>query len=41
MNKQKINQNAPFARGGSLFFLPAWMFGALWIVLGIVYTLQQ
>ncbi len=29
------------SRGGSLFFLPAWMLGALWIVLGIVYTLQQ
>ncbi len=29
------------SRGGSLFFLPAWMFGALWIVLGIDYTLQQ
>ena len=27
-------------RGGSLFFLPAWAFGALWFVLGIVYTIQ-
>ena len=26
--------------GGSLFFLPAWAFGALWIVLGAVYTAQ-
>jgi hypothetical protein len=26
------------SRGGSLFWLPAWTFGALWIVLGIVYT---
>lgn len=23
-------------KGGSLFFLPAWIFGALWIVLGAV-----
>jgi hypothetical protein len=23
--------------GGSLFFLPAWAFGALWIVVGAVY----
>lgn len=29
------------SKGGSLFFLPAWMFGALWIVVGIVSTLQQ
>ncbi len=28
------------SRGGSLFFLPAWCFGALWLVLGIVYTVQ-
>ncbi len=27
-------------KGGSLFFLPAWAFGALWLVLGIVYTIQ-
>ena len=27
-------------RGGSLFFLPAWTFGLLWLVLGIVYTVQ-
>ena len=27
-------------KGGSLFFLPAWAFGALWFVLGIVYTVQ-
>ncbi len=27
-------------RGGSLFFLPAWAFGAFWFVLGIVYTVQ-
>ena len=27
-------------RGGSLFFLPAWVFGALWFVLGIVNTIQ-
>lgn len=27
-------------RGGSLFFLPAWAFGALWFVLGIVDTVQ-
>jgi hypothetical protein len=24
-------------RGGQLFFLPVWMFGVLWIVLGAVY----
>ena len=24
--------------GGHLFFLPLWMFGALWIVLGAVYV---
>jgi hypothetical protein len=24
-------------RGGSLFFLPVWLLGALWFVLGIVY----
>ncbi len=27
-------------RGGSLFFLPAWSWGVLWLVLGIVYTIQ-
>jgi hypothetical protein len=27
-------------KGGSLFFLPAWCFGALWVVLGTVYTVQ-
>src|SRR5277367_3192154 len=27
-------------RGGSLFFLPAWCMGALWLILGIVYTVQ-
>jgi len=26
--------------GGSLFFLPVWTFGLLWLVLGIVYTVQ-
>lgn len=25
--------------GGMLFFLPVWLFGALWFVLGILYTL--
>ena len=25
------------SRGGSLFFLPVWMFGVLWTVLGAVY----
>ncbi len=24
-------------KGGSLFFLPAWAFGVLWIILGVVY----
>lgn len=28
-------------RGGSLFFLPAWVFGVLWLLLGIVYTVQD
>jgi hypothetical protein len=27
-------------KGGSLFFLPAWAFGGLWFVLGIIYTVQ-
>jgi hypothetical protein len=27
-------------RGGSLFFLPAWCFGILWLVLGIVYVVN-
>lgn len=27
-------------RGGHLFFLPVWSFGALWFVLGIVYVLR-
>lgn len=27
-------------KGGSLFFLPAWSLGALWFVLGIVYTVN-
>ena len=27
-------------KGGSLFFLPVWAFGALWFILGIVYTVQ-
>lgn len=27
-------------RGGSLFFLPAWVLGIVWFVLGIVYTLR-
>ena len=25
-------------RGGSLFFLPVWVFGVLWFILGIVYA---
>ena len=25
------------SRGGQLFFLPLWLFGVLWIVLGAVY----
>ncbi len=25
-------------RGGSLFFLPVWAFGALWLVLGLIYA---
>ena len=27
-------------RGGSLFFLPLWPLGILWLVLGIAYTTQ-
>jgi hypothetical protein len=27
-------------KGGSLFFLPAWVMGALWIILGIIYTIR-
>ncbi len=27
-------------KGGSLFFLPAWAFGVLWLVLGIFDTVQ-
>jgi hypothetical protein len=27
-------------KGGSLFFLPAWCLGALWVVLGTVYIVQ-
>jgi hypothetical protein len=26
--------------GGSLFFLPVWLFGILWLVLGIIYTVR-
>jgi hypothetical protein len=26
-------------RGGSLLFLPVWLFGALWFFLGLLYTL--
>ena len=26
-------------RGGSLFFVPAWAIGIIWLALGIVYTL--
>jgi hypothetical protein len=28
-------------RGGSLFFLPVWCFGVLWLVLGLVYTFAK
>ncbi|HEV3025313.1 MAG TPA: hypothetical protein VGX76_22735 [Pirellulales bacterium] len=27
-------------KGGSLFYLPAWIFGVLWIAFGTVYTFQ-
>jgi hypothetical protein len=27
-------------KGGSLFFLPAWVFGILWFILGIVYIVR-
>lgn len=27
-------------KGGSLFFLPAWGLGVLWLVLGIIYTIN-
>lgn len=26
--------------GGSLFFLPVWPFGILWLVLGVIYTMN-
>lgn len=26
--------------GGSLFFLPLWMFGVLWLILGAIYTIN-
>jgi hypothetical protein len=26
--------------GGALFFIPVWMFGVLWVVLGIVRTVE-
>jgi hypothetical protein len=26
--------------GGALFFIPVWVFGILWFVLGIVYSIQ-
>jgi hypothetical protein len=26
--------------GGALFFVPVWIFGILWLVLGIVYTIR-
>ena len=28
-------------KGGSLFFLPVWCFGLLWLILGIIYTLNR
>ncbi len=28
------------SRGGALFFIPVWCFGALWLVLGASYTLR-
>lgn len=27
--------------GGMLFYLPVWIFGEFWLVLGIVYTVQK
>ncbi len=27
-------------RGGSLFFVPVWCWGVVWLVLGIVYTVR-
>ena len=26
--------------GGSVFFIPLWVLGILWLVLGVVYTIQ-
>jgi hypothetical protein len=26
--------------GGSVFFIPVWILGILWLVLGIAYTIQ-
>ena len=30
---------APHA-GGSMFFIPIWLFGIVWLVLGIIYTVR-
>ena len=27
--------------GGALFFIPVWVFGIIWLVLGITYTIQR
>jgi hypothetical protein len=27
-------------RGGSLFFLPVWCFGLLWLIFGIIYMIK-
>jgi len=27
--------------GGALFFIPVWVLGILWLVLGILYTIQR
>jgi hypothetical protein len=29
------------AAGGSLFFIPVWILGVFWLVLGLVYTLRE
>jgi len=39
LNQRDQNLFAPH-RGGSLFFLPAWGFGAFWFLLGIVDTVR-
>lgn len=38
--KQSVRHWFHPSYGGSLFFLPVWIFGVLWMVLGVVYTIN-